>query len=247
MAQERRTSRALLGIAVASLAAGAGGVMWGVQQQHVAHVLADVNDAKRELTPAAPQITPAAVARVASSLKLITVEIDAIVRSDALGESWRGDVEASVDAPVRYYYGTDLTALVELPSLAEPRGVGVRRDPLSGTLIVSLPTPTRVATEVFGERRRTSVEVGWGRTRSRAGEYYLGMAQTLLSQRAREAPLSPGDAREVERLTIEQVERVLRALFGDDAPVRVVLVAPVASTDADLARGDADQTSGGGK
>jgi hypothetical protein len=247
MAAERSTSRAILGVVVAALATGAGGVMWGVQQRQIANALTDVSDAQRKFAPAAPQVTPAAVARVASSLKLITVEIDAIVRSDALGESWRGDVEASVDAPVRYYYGTDLSALVELPSLAEPRGVGVRRDPLSGTLIVSLPTPARLATEVFGERRRTSVEVGWGRTRSRAGEYYLGMAQASLSQRAREATLSPGDAREVERLTIQQVERVLRALFGDDAPVRVVLVGPVPSTDGDLAGSDTDDDAGGGE
>jgi hypothetical protein len=153
----------------------------------------------------APDVRPLAeVATALRAMKLVTVEIDA---------SWRGDVAARVTVPVRLSYGTDLSAIT-----AE----GVAFSPVGGAYVVRVPPPQRIATEVFGEKEKIEVEAGGLRLRSRAGEYYLGLARQGTSEAARELVLLEDDARRVREVTRQQVERLIRSIVGDRALVRVL-------------------------
>lgn len=158
---------------------------------------------------------PRPLAQVTSALrqvKLVTVEVTARVKSEVGDESWRGDVRATVEAPVRLLYGTDLSEMTtERMALS----------PASGGLFVRIPPPERIATEVCGDAEDIDVRVGWMRLRSMAGEYYLGVARRDLYQRAREITLSPDDARMVRQATREQTEAVIRKVVGPGIPITV--------------------------
>lgn len=154
----------------------------------------------------------AQVTRALRQMKLITVEIDSKVTSSAEHQSWRGDVDASVETPVRLLYAVDLSKITSEGLAFSPAGRGY---------LIRIPPPERVATEVCGSDEHVDVQVGWARLRSRAGEYYLGLARKDLYDRARELMLSPDDARLVRRQTLEQAREVVRKIVGPDAEVTV--------------------------
>ncbi|MFN7022483.1 MAG: hypothetical protein ACK4WH_14300 [Phycisphaerales bacterium] len=177
-----------------------------------------------EPTPEAPA-PPAPVAHIARTLrtlKIVTVEIHTIVESRRLDQSWRGDVSATVAAPVRLLYGCDLSAVVNGPE----HGPSVRRDPLTGGVTLRVPRPTRIAVEVEGDRQTHDVSVGWGRFRDISGEFQLGLARAGVYERARSMRPTPQQVREVERLTREQLTALVRGLAarGDDLPVTIEFV-----------------------
>lgn len=162
----------------------------------------------------AGNLRPAAeVAGAVRAMKLVTVRIDTTVAATQRSSSWRGDVEATVSAPARLLYGTDLSRLSD---------DAVRVGPLGASYIVRIPRPERIATEVFTEREIPEVRTGWLRLRSRAGEYHLGLARRSLHEQARELVLAPEDARMVEEATREQVRDLVRAIVGRDVAVTVV-------------------------
>lgn len=164
-------------------------------------------DASGNLRPSAQ------VAGAVRAMKLVTVSIDTTVAATKTDSSWRGDVEATVRAPARLLYGSDLSRLSD---------ESVRVGPLGSSYIVRIPRPERIATEVFAERDQPDVRTGWLRLRSRAGEYYLGQARRSLHEQARELVLAPDDARMVEEATREQVRALVRAIVGPDASVAVL-------------------------
>lgn len=158
-------------------------------------------------------VSGAAVQAALSSMKLVTVEIDTTVQVRRGDDNWRGTVSAEVNVPVRLFYGTDLAGLhsnVNVGPLGPMQGVSVH-----------IPRPKRIATEVFSEQESTAIAAGGLRLRSRAGEYYLGLARRDAATAAREMVLAPDDAREVERRTAAQVESVIRKIVGDRVPVSV--------------------------
>jgi hypothetical protein len=159
---------------------------------------------------------PAEVARAVRALKLVSVELDTKVKVERGEASWRGDVKALVEVPVRLHYGVDLSSMdvsrVSLSQVGAPGGA---------LYVVRLPRPTRLATEVFSEREQAEVETGWLRMRSRSGEYYLGQARRDAPKEARELHLLPQDQEKVESLTREQVERLVRAVVGEGTGVLV--------------------------
>jgi hypothetical protein len=152
------------------------------------------------------------VTQAVRAMKLVTVEIDTKVKVERGETSWRGDVAATVEVPVRISYGTDLSGL-------DASRVGFSE--LGQAYVVRIPKPTRVATEVFSEKEALLVKVGWLRLRSRAGEYYLGLARRDSSSVAREVELLPHDAEKVERITLEQVRDLVSKIVGKDAAVIV--------------------------
>lgn len=154
----------------------------------------------------------AEVVRALARAKLVTVEIDTIVSTEAVDRSWRGEVSARVRAPARLLYGTDLSSM---------RVDAISRSPLGSTYVVRVPPPQRLATEVCSEREETEVQVGWLRLRSRAGEYYLGRARVGLHEAAQTLELSAEDAAMVRRTTLAQVRAVVRTIVGDDATIVV--------------------------
>jgi hypothetical protein len=170
-----------------------------------------IND---QLTAAGRPRPLAEVASAVRELKLVTVEVNTRVESTAEDANWRGDVNARVEAPVRLLYGSDLSKL---------ETGGLSFSPVTGAYLVRVPAPERIATEVCTEQD-PEVQVGWMRLRSRAGEYYLGLARRDLYQRACELALSPEDAAMVRRATREQVEALVQKIVGPRAPVTITFV-----------------------
>lgn len=198
-----------------------------------------------EPAPEAPAL-PAPVAHIARTLrtlKIVTVEIHTIVESRRLDQSWRGDVSATVAAPVRLLYGCDLSAVVDGPE----QGPSVRRDPLTGGVTLRVPRPTRIAVEVEGDRQTHDVSVGWGRFRDISGEFQLGLARAGVYERARAMRPTQQQVREIERLTREQLTSLVRGLAarGDDLPVTIEFVSHESPGLAGVAS-DAPPSSGAG-
>ena len=166
-----------------------------------------------QLTPAGKARPLAEVARAIAAMKLVTVEVDSKVTAETGHESWRGQVAAKVEAPVKLLYGADLSKI----------HVGaITLSPVSGGLLIRIPRPERIATEVCGDAENIDVTLGWLRLRSRAGEYYVGLARHDLYQRARELTLSQDDAAFVRRTTREQTEALVKKVVGVRTPVTVV-------------------------
>jgi hypothetical protein len=160
----------------------------------------------------AGRLRPAAeVARSIAALKLVTIEIETTARAERASESWRGDVKASVTAPARLLFGTDLSELH-----------AVAFSPVTRAYLVRVPPPTRVATEVDAAQENAEVEVGWARTRSIAGEYWLGQARKGLYDEARRLALPPEQARQVREMTRRQVRAMVERIVGAGTPVKVV-------------------------
>jgi hypothetical protein len=167
----------------------------------------------REEVTAAGTIRPLAdIAELLRQSKLVTVEVRTYVSSEISNESWRGGVTARVDAPARLLYGSDLSRL-------EARAIAY--SPVAKTYLVRIPPPERIASEIFASDEEIAVQVGWLRLRSRAGEYYLGLARRALSDRAREVRLSAADAERVRQGTLEQVAAMVQSIVGERVQVQV--------------------------
>lgn len=196
----------------AALAAGlflglAAVLRWQQERVAGAAAIAGQLDASGNLRPAAE------IAGLVRAMKLVTVQIDTTVSAKRTSESWRGDVEATVRAPARLFYGTDLSGLAD---------GAVRASPLLNSYILRVPRPRCIATEVYTELDEPEVKTGWLRLRSRAGEYYLGQARRSLAEEARRLVLAPEDAELVEEATREQIAALVRGLVGDKMAVSVV-------------------------
>jgi hypothetical protein len=145
-------------------------------------------------------------------MQLVTVTLDSQVRVTARDESWRGNIDASIDVPVRLYFGTDFTnATIE----------SVRLGPVVNAVIVRVPAPQRIATETFPEMERASVDTGWLRFRAIGGEQALGLARRSLGEEARRMVLRAEDQELVRDQTRERVIELVKAIAGEHATVRV--------------------------
>jgi hypothetical protein len=199
----------VLGCMALLLFAGLAAFMQRLERRAVAGGIVD-----DQLTAAGSPRPLAEVASILRRAKLVTTEINTRVSSVVSDQSWRGDVAATVEAPVRLLYGCDLSRM-DVSAVAF--------SPLTEAYLVRIPAPERIATEVRTEEG-LDVDVGWMRLRSRAGEYYLGLARRSLYERARELTLSPEDAQTVRENTLEQVRAVLGRVLGDGARVQVMFV-----------------------
>jgi hypothetical protein len=163
----------------------------------------------------AERVDPARVLTMARSMKLVTVELVTSITVKRVDDSWRGDVEASVRTPVRLHYGIDLSEL-ERSSIA----IGSPVDGV-GVLVVRVPRPARLAAEIIAGEEVTEVDVGWGRTRSRAGEYYLGLARRDLPEELEKLTLSAEQQKQVERESLERVRELMTQIVGGNVKVVV--------------------------
>jgi hypothetical protein len=154
------------------------------------------------------------VAQTIASLNLVTAEVRTRVVTSITHENWRGPASATVEAPVRLLYGVDVSQV---------RSESIAFSPASRAYLVRIPPPQRIATEVLGGDETIDVQVGWARLRSRAGEYYLGLARKSLHDRAQELVLGAEDAANVRQMTIAQVQSAVQKLVGDAASVTVVI------------------------
>lgn len=153
------------------------------------------------------------VVETTRALKLVTLTIDTRVRAKVRDERWRGSASAVVEAPVRYVYGVDLAGL-------DPDAI--RLGKILGIYEITIPHPTRIATEVDGSHPvEEVVEVSGTRFKSRAGEYYLGLARKDIYDQARKSTLPKETLDEIDTKTQEQVETLVRRFVGPSAEVRV--------------------------
>jgi len=200
--------------AVASLAAGGAlfaalAVLLHSQQSELLSTtsVASQLDDRGKLRPLAEVI------ETTRALKLVTVTIDSRVRTHVRDEQWRGTASAVVEAPVRYVYGVDLSELA-------PDAFRIGK--LLGIYEILIPRPIRIATEVDGTHPvEEIVEVTGTRFRSRAGEYYLGLARKEIYEQAKKNALPKETMDEIETKTREQVENLVRKFVGPSADVRV--------------------------
>lgn len=177
--------------------------------------MSGLDDAALDATDAAPppQRSLADTARLIRDLKLITVEIRSTVDSQRIDESWRGDVKATVSAPVRLLYGCDLSGVIT--DAETSGGAWLRPNLLTGGYTLRVPRPQRIAAEIDGQAEHTNVHVGWARFRDLAGEYHLGQARTGLHDAARRTEPTPAQHEQIEQLTREQLTALVRALSGE--------------------------------
>lgn len=158
----------------------------------------------------------AEVLRAIRALKLITCEIDTQVRVDRGDENWRGVVRASVTTPVRMRYGVDLDRLdattIAYSPISEAR---------TGLIVLRVPYPELLATEVFSEREKIDVAAEGLRLRSVGGEYYLGLARRDVPEAARSLVLRPADEVRVRDITVNQIKELVSKIIGEDVLVVV--------------------------
>ncbi|MBI2784299.1 MAG: DUF4230 domain-containing protein, partial [Gammaproteobacteria bacterium] len=128
-------------------------------------------------------------------------------------ERWRGTASASVETPVRYVYGVDLSGLDH---------EAIRLGNIMGMYEITIPRPTRIAAEVDGSRPvEEVVEVSGTRLRAVAGEFYLGLARKEIYEQARKSALPKDVMDDIDLKTREQVEDLVRRFIGPSAEVRV--------------------------
>ncbi|HEY3964900.1 MAG TPA: DUF4230 domain-containing protein [Planctomycetaceae bacterium] len=155
----------------------------------------------------------AAVLETTRALKLVTVTVESRVKAKMSDERWRGRASASVEAPVRYVYGVDLSGL-------DPESI--RLGGILGLYEISIPRPARIAAEVDGSRPvEEVVEVSGTRLRAVAGEFYLGLARKEIYEQARKSTLPKEVLDDIDLKTREQVEDLVRRFVGPSAEVRV--------------------------
>jgi hypothetical protein len=168
---------------------------------------------REQLLPSGEPRPIAEVVSAARALKLVTVEVDSrVTRTAGDRSSWRGDVAARVEAPVKLLYGVDLS------NLSVDR---VAISPADRGLVVRVPPPERIATEVFSESEKVDLALGWLRFRTTSGEFYLSEARRGLHQRARELILPPDQATRVVDLSREQLQTLFKKIVGD-VPVTII-------------------------
>lgn len=208
----RRVKTLAFPFILAVLAIGVFGALWVSMREAERRALD--NPAIRDQILADGRVRPLAdVARTVARLQLVTSEVQTTVKTQMSNDSWRGLATATVEAPARILYGVDLTGV-------ESRNIGF--SPATTSYLVRIPPPRRISTEVCGDDETIKVQVGWARLRSRAGEYYLGLARKALYTKAREMTLSPEDVQKVRETTLTQVEKAVRQLVGKGAEVQVV-------------------------
>lgn len=156
----------------------------------------------------------AEVAQTVAKMELVTAEVQTCVSTRVEHDNWRGLAAATVEAPVRLLYGVDVSKV---------KSESIGYSPATKSYLIRIPPPQRIATEVRGGEEEIEVHVGWARLRSRAGEYYLGLARKGLYDAARELTLGPDDSRNVRETTVAQVQSAVKKLVGEEATVKVVI------------------------
>lgn len=178
------------------------------QQQQIlsSSVIAEQLDSAGRLRPLVD------VQAAVRAMELVTMRLSGTVTKTVSDRRWRGDVEASVEAPVTYLYGVDLS---------EIESTDICLDPFSHTYLIRIPPPHRLAVEVNPARASETVTVTGTRLRTRAGEYMLGLARRDLYEEACRAVLSPAKMKEIHEESRRRVEELVAAVCGPDASVEV--------------------------
>ena len=164
-------------------------------------------------TPEAPPATSKTIEilSAAKSLKLATVEIRTTAKAHLTDPTALGTVDVSIEAPARLLYGCDLSALTT---------ERIAYSPVSSTYVLSVPQPTRIATEVNTAAEKVETSTGWFRTQAQTDKL-LALARTQLQHEADELRESDEQRSQILRDTRDQLLALVHRIVGDDTPVEV--------------------------
>lgn len=191
----------------------AGGVVWWIVNQQEKQVVS-AQKTGGQLDAAANLREIGEISAFLEEMKLVTVRTRATVTGEAHHENFRGRVGARVFAPVDFFYGVDLAKLGEgavQRSLVNPK-----------RLKITVPAPQLQAVEVHSEDEQIDVDTSGLRFRTRAGEYYLGLARRNLHRSARDRALLPAQMDRVKSVSRQQIRRVVEILIEDSNEITVV-------------------------
>ena len=140
-------------------------------------------------------------------------EVRTSVTSESTDVSLRGDVKATVTAPVRLLFATDLSRL---------DASAITFSPIHALYLVHIPPPRRIAAEVLSQFEDAKVVTGWMRSRATDGEYHLGLARRDLNLRAQALTPDADQLRSIRQGAKDQVQALVRKIVGDRAVVTVL-------------------------
>lgn len=146
------------------------------------------------------------------AMELVTMRLSSTVTKTVTDRRWRGTAEASVEAPVTYLYGVDLSRI---------ESNDVCLDPFTHTYLIRIPEPQRLAVEVNPSKAAERVSVTGTRLRTRAGEYLLGLTRRDLYEEACRASLSPNQLDEIREESRRRVEELVTAVCGANTSIAV--------------------------
>ena len=162
------------------------------------------------------QQPPPPTAQVLSAtreLKLLTVSIQSTVTTTKRDDSWHGTASATIQAPVKYYFGVDLSKI-------DDRNLSY--NPLTQIQTLTIPPPTLVAIEVDGSHPiAEKVDVTGLRFKKLSGAEQLNLAQKSLYEAARKQTLAKKDLDQIRLATRTQVESSLARIVSSRAHLRV--------------------------
>jgi hypothetical protein len=160
------------------------------------------------------RIRPVAqVLRLVRELKLITASAQATVETTVTDARWRGTASATVEVPVKYSYGVDLS---KLPDEA------VKFNPISRSYSVAVPPPQRMAVEVdTGRPVQEVIRVSGTRFKKLAGRDQLVLALKALTAEAQRQSLAAGQMAQIREATRGQIVTLVLKVLGDEYPIRV--------------------------
>jgi hypothetical protein len=153
------------------------------------------------------------VLELTRQLKLITVKINARVPATVTDKRRLiGEASASIEVPVTYQYGVDLSSLPEHALTFQH---------ISQRYVLTVPPPTMLSCEVDNSKAtKEELDVSTWRFK-RLNQDLLVAAHKKVETEARRQMLSPEQTEEVRKLTREQLERLVKALITDDKPLEV--------------------------
>ncbi len=200
-------------IAIVTLVALAmGGVLLHFLHAQESQILR-LSDAPSQIDDAGRLRPLAELAEQLRSSWLQTMVIRSSVVAEAKDENWlRGDTLATVEVPVSYRYGVDLTKLKNSSFSYTPKGK---------MFTIEIPKPTRITEILGGEPIREDVEVGWLRFKKLSGNQQLLVAYKKVQEHAQSAALPFEKQQEVETESLERVKELVEKIVGTESRVDV--------------------------
>ena len=181
----------------------------------VAYLAARPGSPSAATAPPATQPT-AQLITATRELKLITMTVESRVRSTKIDESWRGTASATVEVPVKYYFGVDLSKIDDH---------SFSFNPLTRTQTLTSPPPTLIAIEVNGSHPISErVDVTGLRFKKLSGADQLNLAQKALYDAARAQQLSKSDLDKIRLASRSQIQSALAPFLHSSTPLRVRFV-----------------------
>jgi hypothetical protein len=186
-------------------------VAFVVHRQHAQ--VAPFTDIESELDRNGRIRPVAQVLQLVRELKLITASARSTVETTVTDARWRGTASATVEAPVKYSYGVDLSSLPD---------ESVKFNPISRSYSVTVPPPQRIAVEVdTGRPVQEVIRVSGTRFKKLAGRDQLVLALKALTDEAQRQSLPADQIAQIRETTRGQIGNLVLKVLGNEHPIRV--------------------------